>query len=39
MTTEPTDAQVVDAVMNLFDHTPDTVEGKAAQINICTGCE
>ena len=34
MTNEPTDDQLMDAFMNLFGDTPDTVEGKAAQINI-----
>lgn len=34
MTTEPNDADVMTAVMNAFGHTPDTVEGKAAQINL-----
>jgi hypothetical protein len=34
MKTEPNDADVLTAVMNAFGHTPDTVEGKAAQINL-----
>lgn len=34
MTTEPNDADVLTAVMNAFGYTPDTVEGKAAQINL-----
>ncbi len=33
-TTEPTDADVLTAVMNAFGHTPDTVEEKATQINL-----
>ena len=33
-TNEPTDADVLTAVMNAFGHTPDTVEEKAAQINL-----
>jgi hypothetical protein len=31
---EPTDADVMGAIMNAFGHTPATVEGKAAQINL-----
>jgi hypothetical protein len=34
MTNEPTDADVLTAVMNAFGHTPDTVDEKAAQINL-----
>ena len=34
MTIEPDDADILTAVMNAFGHTPDTVEGKAAQINL-----
>jgi hypothetical protein len=34
MKTEPNDADVLTTVMNAFGYTPDTVEEKAAQINI-----
>jgi hypothetical protein len=33
-TTEPTDADVLNAFMSAFGQTPDTVEEKAAQINL-----
>jgi hypothetical protein len=33
-TIEPTDADVLTAVMNAFGHTPDTVEERTAQINL-----
>jgi hypothetical protein len=34
MTNEPTHTEVLVAVMNAFGHTPDTVDGKATQINL-----
>jgi hypothetical protein len=34
MTNEPTDADLLTALVNAFGYTPDTVEGKAAQINL-----
>lgn len=39
MTTESNDADCMTAVMNAFGHTPDTVEGKAAQINIALSAD
>jgi hypothetical protein len=34
ITTEPTDADVMGAIMNAFGHTPATVEEKTDQINL-----
>ncbi|MDE1182850.1 hypothetical protein [Paraburkholderia sp.] len=33
MHTDPTDVELLTALMNAFGHTPDTVEGRATQIN------
>jgi hypothetical protein len=34
MNTEPTDIEVFNAVVDAFGHTPETLAGKAEQINL-----